>query len=153
MRVIDNHDSNSSKSYKLGIKRFVFQPSLITVHWNKMDKVLRFFLSFLICEMGTIWTVLPLTLCNRKGNVHLACPAKLQILSRCLINMCWMDNAKYKWLSLLLEYVLCILIWGREGSQNLGDSYAVPSLVLFTLYNYSVKWYYFIAQETEVQGC
>ena len=61
----------------MGIKRFWFQPKLITVHWNKMDKILKFLVfSSLKRAQYELFT-----LCSRKGKVPLVCSAKSQILA------------------------------------------------------------------------
>lgn len=53
----------------MGIKRFGFQPKLITVHWNKMDKILKFsVLSSLKWAQYELFN-----LCGRKGEVPLVC--------------------------------------------------------------------------------
>lgn len=85
----------------MGIKRFGFQPKLITVHWNKMDKILKF-LVFSSLKQAQYERF---TLCSRKGKVPLVCSAKGQILNKSLIYMCWMNNAKDQWVSWFLEYI------------------------------------------------
>ena len=68
----------------MGIKRFGFQPKLITVHWNKMDKILK----FLVFSSSKQAQYELFTLCSRKGKVPLVCSAKGQILNKSLIYMC-----------------------------------------------------------------